>query len=78
MELSDEKYFEFLEMNHIMTKNQAKDIIERLKNNESFYYIKKNTNINKFKIEKYILPFVSNYQRSISCRYKYSDNSVTT
>lgn len=76
MELSDEKYFNFLEINQIMTKEQAKDIVQRLKNNESFYYIKKNTNINKFKIEKYILPFVSDYKRSTSCRYKYTELST--
>ena len=71
MELSEDKYFHFLEMNNIMTRKQAEDIVERLKKNESFYYITMNTKINKYKIEKYILPFVTNYQRNVACRFKY-------
>lgn len=75
MDLSNEKYFEFLEQNNILTRDKVEEIIERLKKNESFYYITKNTKVNKYKIEKYILPFVSDYQRSLSNRFKYNDQS---
>lgn len=75
MDLSNEKYFEFLEQNNILTREKAEEIIERLKKNESLYYITKNTKVNKYKIEKYILPFVSDYQRSLSNRFKYNDQS---
>ena len=72
MDLSTEKYFEFLEQNNILTREKAEEIIERLKKNESLYYITKNTKVNKYKIEKYILPFVSDYQKHDSNRFKYA------
>lgn len=75
MDLSTEKYFEFLEQNNILTRDKVEEIIDRLKKNESLYYITKKTKVNKYKIEKYIIPFVSDYQRSLSNRYKYSEPS---
>ena len=76
MNFSEKKYYEILENNNIMTIVQAKEIIKRLENNESFYFITQNTKISQYKIKKFLLPFIENYNKIECVRYRHIHKKI--